>query len=408
MKLNIGENIRGNRRKLDMTQEQLADRLGVSYQSVSRWENGLTYPDMELIPSLAGIFGISVDDLFGMEDSRKEKEAEGVFKELVEASRKKEPPVEKIKELIRRIRRDYLGCKCFLHFWFSVNQNVYFHKEILPEVRLTVEAILESNLSISMKNNAIENMAVLEDEERLQQFLERYASDRDLSRTMLMKNRCMRRGEYEKNESVRQFLLFHCIDQIIGSEYLYRDYSKAPDIKKEMMISDFQTGFLDLLCGKQSNGGESDEEIDFLVRERLWIKFKSSCRLASLGKKDEGLAVLENAVSLLEKTMEISEPVELGCSSPFLKDFKWTAQEVWLTPGFYLTDTKEERTIYIEILYTPLAENCCYVIYPSQLLDALTAISGEWKGFDSLREEPRYKECVKRIEKLVVYRDKEN
>ena len=40
MKLNIGENIRRLRRAADMTQEQLADKLGVSYQSVSRWENG--------------------------------------------------------------------------------------------------------------------------------------------------------------------------------------------------------------------------------------------------------------------------------------------------------------------------------------------------------------------------------
>ena len=40
MKLNIGENLRRLRRAADMTQEQLADKLGVAYQSVSRWENG--------------------------------------------------------------------------------------------------------------------------------------------------------------------------------------------------------------------------------------------------------------------------------------------------------------------------------------------------------------------------------
>ena len=57
MKLNIGENLRRLRRAADMTQEQLADKLGVAYQSVSRWENGTTYPDMEFLPVLAGIFG---------------------------------------------------------------------------------------------------------------------------------------------------------------------------------------------------------------------------------------------------------------------------------------------------------------------------------------------------------------
>ena len=53
MKLTIGENIRSFRRKNDMTQEQLAQRLGVTYQSVSRWENGTTYPDLELLPAIS-------------------------------------------------------------------------------------------------------------------------------------------------------------------------------------------------------------------------------------------------------------------------------------------------------------------------------------------------------------------
>ncbi len=65
MKLNLGENIRTCRRRMDLTQEQLAERLGVSFQSVSRWENGSTYPDMELLPILAGVFGVTVDHLLG-------------------------------------------------------------------------------------------------------------------------------------------------------------------------------------------------------------------------------------------------------------------------------------------------------------------------------------------------------
>ena len=62
MKLTIGENIRSFRRKNDMTQEQLAQRLGVTYQSVSRWENGTTYPDLELLPAISELLsGITSD-----------------------------------------------------------------------------------------------------------------------------------------------------------------------------------------------------------------------------------------------------------------------------------------------------------------------------------------------------------
>ena len=42
MKLNLGENIRKHRRRLDLTQDELAERLGVSFQTVSRWENGVS------------------------------------------------------------------------------------------------------------------------------------------------------------------------------------------------------------------------------------------------------------------------------------------------------------------------------------------------------------------------------
>ncbi len=66
MKLTIGENIRNFRKKNDLTQEAFADRLGVTYQSVSRWENGATYPDLELIPAIAAALAISVDELLGI------------------------------------------------------------------------------------------------------------------------------------------------------------------------------------------------------------------------------------------------------------------------------------------------------------------------------------------------------
>lgn len=66
MKLHIGENLKRLRTEKDITQEELADILGVSYQSVSRWENGSCYPDMELLPSIAGFFETTVDKLLGV------------------------------------------------------------------------------------------------------------------------------------------------------------------------------------------------------------------------------------------------------------------------------------------------------------------------------------------------------
>ena len=67
MKLKIGEKIKNFRKSKDITQEELAEMLGVSCQSVSRWELGTCYPDMELLPNIAEIFNISVDNLLGVD-----------------------------------------------------------------------------------------------------------------------------------------------------------------------------------------------------------------------------------------------------------------------------------------------------------------------------------------------------
>ena len=68
MKLNIGETIKRLRKEREITQEEFAEVLGVSCQSVSRWENSLCYPDIELIPTIASFFGISTDKLMGIDD----------------------------------------------------------------------------------------------------------------------------------------------------------------------------------------------------------------------------------------------------------------------------------------------------------------------------------------------------
>lgn len=65
MKLTISENIRNLRRERKMTQEQLAEALGVSFAAVSKWERGASVPELGCIMELAGIFGVSVDALLG-------------------------------------------------------------------------------------------------------------------------------------------------------------------------------------------------------------------------------------------------------------------------------------------------------------------------------------------------------
>lgn len=69
MKPTIGQNIASYRKKAGMTQEELSEKLGVTAQAISKWENDLSYPDLEIVRKLADIFDITVDQLLNGEDA---------------------------------------------------------------------------------------------------------------------------------------------------------------------------------------------------------------------------------------------------------------------------------------------------------------------------------------------------
>ena len=64
--MELGKKIRQLRFKAGLTQEQLAEKLGIGAQSVSKWENAVAMPDITTLPLLAEIFGVSIDDLFDL------------------------------------------------------------------------------------------------------------------------------------------------------------------------------------------------------------------------------------------------------------------------------------------------------------------------------------------------------
>ena len=75
--IRIGKRIAELRKKKDMTQFELADRMGISYQAVSNWERGNSMPDISKLPELAEIFGVTVDEILGGSNPVVEKVAAG-------------------------------------------------------------------------------------------------------------------------------------------------------------------------------------------------------------------------------------------------------------------------------------------------------------------------------------------
>lgn len=63
-------NIRGERSRQDMTQEQLAEKLGVAESTIRRWEEGSTKPSPHSLIVMSDLFGCSIDYLLGRTDDR--------------------------------------------------------------------------------------------------------------------------------------------------------------------------------------------------------------------------------------------------------------------------------------------------------------------------------------------------
>lgn len=88
MEQTMGKRIAAGRKSLGLTQDQMAEKLGVTAQAVSKWENDQSCPDIAMIPRLAELFGISTDELLGVQrqevhpaqlvDPGEEQEPEGI------------------------------------------------------------------------------------------------------------------------------------------------------------------------------------------------------------------------------------------------------------------------------------------------------------------------------------------
>ncbi len=80
--MQIGTVIRTYRKQNGMTQEEMANRLGVTTPAVNKWENGVSQPDIQLLAPIARLLGISLDELLSFHEELSTEEINNIIKEL--------------------------------------------------------------------------------------------------------------------------------------------------------------------------------------------------------------------------------------------------------------------------------------------------------------------------------------
>jgi transcriptional regulator with XRE-family HTH domain len=113
--MEIGQNIRNLRHEFQLTQEELAERIGVTSQAVSKWESGAGLPDISQVVPLAGVFGVSTDAIFGTSGTDNDEEV----RRLIEAAASRETRSETLADC-REILKKYPASIRALVFAYNI------------------------------------------------------------------------------------------------------------------------------------------------------------------------------------------------------------------------------------------------------------------------------------------------
>lgn len=127
MEMNIGPIIMAKRKEKKVTQQELANFIGVSKASVSKWETSQTYPDITLLPLLAAYFDITIDSLLTYEPQLDNHEIQRIYARLKESLETKSP--EDVLATIRSFVRRYYSCYPFV---LQMGMFLLNHADLLP------------------------------------------------------------------------------------------------------------------------------------------------------------------------------------------------------------------------------------------------------------------------------------
>lgn len=137
MNIKLGEKIRALRKQKNISQEVLAQYLGVSFQAVSKWENGDNLPDVTLIPAIAIFFEVSTDELFDFNRLETEQKVQQACWDIAEY-RYTEP--ERAEDDLRQLLKQYPGNEIILN---NLIYSLQINKKY-PETVETCKALIAS------------------------------------------------------------------------------------------------------------------------------------------------------------------------------------------------------------------------------------------------------------------------
>lgn len=374
MELLIAERIKKYRKERDMTQDALASALGISPQSISKWECGDGYPDITLLPSIANFFEITVDELIGNDELSAKEDIQKNYFNVINRL-----PHDEQLELSLKYHRKYPRN---WHIATSLMHKITrYHRDKLEEYKPLLteicERILKECTDTQSRRNAIKSMCMICDEE-------------DIGKWMRQDSVFWRDDKLE---------IFEERYKLSGDEELYWMYRYAGNVVKAAKVincffgnkpysdSDgclaWYSNALQILDGFTLRRADSDIPDGFICEYRRVYLYMSVAYFGS-GDKEKGYDYLERALALTERWAKIppSAPLDLGNELFFGK--------TKLIEGAWRIELPNGKR-YIHLLGL--------ICRMGNIDKIMTAESG-WEWFDPVRGEEKWNEILERAKKL--------
>lgn len=378
MELHFGERLRKYRRERDLTQEELAQALGISPQSVSKWERNDGYPDITLLPRIANYFEITIDTLLGNDKS----DDDTVWQEYQNKLEKIWQDNEERLKLDLAYYRNYPKSRLIYTFAFdiaftiSAGMNTEERKAYLPLLKEVCEKTINECTDQWYREQAIVFMCENCSDEDFEKWYSMCADSYTFIKGEIFEERLWKQGKRDESRlrySVNNLnLIYHFLERYS------RSWGGSPVRSAE--LNQYLMNFMEFL------GGGSVPDAWLLLYERASIG--AACAWFGSGRKDKGYESLEKALEIQKKWNRIpcgtkmdtgSEPIFGGIQ--IIKNRKTSLHELMLL----LPDGTEEH----------FSNGIWFCEDNDALYSRLTQKSG-WEWFDSVREEPRFREYVEK------------
>lgn len=225
--IHLSENILRLRREKGVTQEELAKFIGVTKASVSKWETGLSMPDIMLLPQLATFFDVTIDEMLGYESQLGKEQIKTYYHRLAADFASK--PFEEVMKECERLVKKYYSCYPFLLqmcvLWlnhFMMAETPERGQEILDAIAELCIHIMDHCKDIVICDDAVSMKAMVDLQSgKAQEVIDALADNANVNqieeKSGILVQAYLMTGELEKADLAAQVNLYGCIMRSMNS-----------------------------------------------------------------------------------------------------------------------------------------------------------------------------------------------